>query len=258
MSGGWLERDGRAGLERRELAGGLTRWGGQGAELPCPASGSDQVQLWDQPPRLVFIGRGPRPRVDGREVEECDLSEGARVEWQGERWTFRAALPRAALEEVALAPSVPAVATPAPQRAEEELAWRRLRAGLCAELGHSESSAVRRCQERIARGDYDADRCADELLGAQPMPVAGEKLERRAAELERDLIMSSLSRGGQATARKARSAARHTFAFALVQGLALLMFALALAALLLLARARMGVSIDAWIDRFLAWARSGS
>ena len=60
------------------LAPGLTRVGGPGCELVLAGGGADQLHLWDQPPKVLFVGKGERPRINGRARDESALAAGDR------------------------------------------------------------------------------------------------------------------------------------------------------------------------------------
>src|SRR5262245_57884048 len=82
----WVLEVEEGGTVRREpLAPGLTRVGGPGCEVTLARAGADQLHVWDDPPKLVFVGKGERPRVEGQSVDEIALGGGERVEWMGAR-----------------------------------------------------------------------------------------------------------------------------------------------------------------------------
>ena len=66
----------------------MTRIGGGAAEIRVDGTGTDQLHVWDDPPRAVFVGAGPEPRCDGTSFEERPLRPGDRVEWAGIRLEF--------------------------------------------------------------------------------------------------------------------------------------------------------------------------
>ena len=61
MAGRWLDISDALGTRREVLRDGLTRIGGGDAEIPLAGSGTDQLHVWDDPPRMLFIGAGSRP-----------------------------------------------------------------------------------------------------------------------------------------------------------------------------------------------------
>ena len=81
-------------------------------------AGSDQLHLWDDPARVVFVGAGARPLREGRPVEEAALLPGDRFEWCGCTMEFgggRGPGALAALEEITghHEPTPPVAAPPA-------------------------------------------------------------------------------------------------------------------------------------------------
>src|ERR1700741_3456991 len=124
MGRAWLDiagaESGGAGA-RFELKPGLTMIGGPRGDVPVAASGGDCVHVWSQPPKLVFVGGGDPPRVNGAPALEVALHSGDRVEWRGSSATFHTDEPR--LEEIpaawmnpALGAATSAGAAPAPWR----------------------------------------------------------------------------------------------------------------------------------------------
>jgi hypothetical protein len=97
----WIERTTSQGSERRELERGLTRLGGARAHVAIEGVSDDELQLWDDPPKLVHLGAEPHPTVNGRACTETALEPGDVIEWRGARFVFRTVARRAqlALEE---------------------------------------------------------------------------------------------------------------------------------------------------------------
>jgi hypothetical protein len=136
--------------------------------------------------------------------------------------------------------------------APEPRAWRRVKAGLLVEAGLADRKAAARWQEAVLAGRFDADRAAEELLAAPRAEATESQLERRAAELARDLVMAPRMRGLSGAARKAREAGRRGIAWIVVQILVVLVFAGLFAASLLTAR-YVGHDLHAPLDRVLSW-----
>ncbi|HTF87545.1 MAG TPA: hypothetical protein VK843_03990 [Planctomycetota bacterium] len=254
MSRAWLDNiDAQTGTPgaRSELKPGLTMLGGARGDLPVPASGSDCVHLWSEPPKLIFVGGGEPPRVNGQDALELSLHSGDRIDWRGQAWRFGYEDGQARLEEVA--PSAPAEAPkggPNPSTfvaaTGGELAWKRLKAGLVAELSISDKAVIKRWQDAVVRNEFDAEAATRDLLAGAPDVADGDnRLLDRSTRLMRDLLMSSVTRGA---GRQVRKAARNTLAFLLVQGFILILFILLVLAGLLLVHTKFGHSIDAFLD----------
>ena len=251
MSRAWLEILGPlAGTPeaRHELKPGLTMLGGARGDLSVPASGSDCVHLWSEPPKLIFVGVGEPPFVNGRAALELSLHPGDRIEWRGLAWSFGYEDGQARLEEVlqsSLLATAPRAAVLAPE-AGSDLAWRRLKAGLVAELSLSDRVVIKRWQDAVVRNEFDAESATRDLLAAAPgVADSDARLLERSTRLLRDLLMSSMTRGA---GRQVRKAARNGLAFLLVQTFILLLFTLLVLAGLLLVRTKFGHSIDQFLD----------
>lgn len=131
----------------------------------------------------------------------------------------------------------------------EERAWRRLSAGLAVELGLADKKVARHWQERVRAGEFDADACAAEILEAGGFEAGDARLVERSARLQRDLVMTPLSRSA---GRKVRRAARGGLAFLVAQLLAIGVYSLLVAIALVLLRLQ-GVAFDPLLDRALFW-----
>jgi hypothetical protein len=248
VSGSWLDVRGPSGARREALLEGLTRLGGAGADVVVPVVGEDQLQVWNRPPRVVFLGRGPRPTVRGEPFEERALRPGDGFEWAGHAFVYGG---EAAVEHQASLEELPAASGGARELAalDARLAL-RMRAGLACALDLAEPAAAKRWREAVQAGRYDPDACARDLL-ARPLGTEGEqRLLERSGSLLRDFLMAPLQSGPAAARRKVRESTRNLAAFLLAQGLALIVFALLVLAALILVRAR-GTSLDALLDRFL-------
>ncbi|MCK6446284.1 MAG: hypothetical protein L6Q99_07825 [Planctomycetes bacterium] len=97
MSEAWLERESDGRIERHPLRRGLTRIGGPRADVKVAGVADDELQLWDDPPKLVHLGGEPHPSVNGDECTEARLEPGDAIVWRGTRFVFRALARRAAL-----------------------------------------------------------------------------------------------------------------------------------------------------------------
>lgn len=250
-SSSWIEWRNGDRSERAPLRRGVTRIGGPQADVPFDAGG-DELQVWDDPPKVVFVGKGARPELAGRPFEEAYLHPGDRVSWRGREWTFASTSAVAPLEELPAAKSPPAAVAPAVDRAA-----RRLRAGLAADLGLAPSSALRRWQDAVERDAFDPDACADELL-AEPFAAPAEKrLLDRAGLLLRDFVMSR-TRGSRSAARAARKGGKNVLAAILAQAFVLGLMILIAVLTLLVLRLRWGVSVDGFLDSIRARLSGGS
>ena len=253
MAHAWLEL---GGGQRHELKHGLNTLGGPHGEISVEGSGSDSLHLWDDPPRLVFAGKGPLPRVNGRAVEEVELQPGDTIEWHARAFVLGIDEDRASLEPIPVDPPVEArAASPAaPDRAAfaQLPAWRRLKAGMLVELDLADRELARRWQNAVRQGDFDPDACARDLLGAtgDRSGVSDEdpRLMERSGRLLRDLLMAPVLRGMRGAGRRAREAARGGLAFFVAQFLVLSIYSLLVLVALLLLRVRWNASIDGFLD----------
>ncbi len=258
MAGGWLDISDASGTRREALRDGLTRIGGVDGEIPLEASGSDQLHVWDRPPRAIFVGGGTAPTLNGRALDEEQLKPGDQLEWHGVKLVYGGeAAPddHAALEEIPLAPPpAPAAAQPAVVARglppEEDKVWKRLQAGLLVELSMADRVTAKRWQDAVMRDDFDADQCAREILARSPGRGGDPKMIERSGRLLRDLLMAPLLSGSRGASRKARQAAKGGMAMILSQGIAFVVYSLIVLAILLLLRLR-GVEFDALFDRMM-------
>ena len=132
--------------------------------------------------------------------------------------------------------------------AEGPRAWRRIKAGLLVEAGRADRKVAAAWQKKVIAGEWSADAAAQELLGqGPPVPDSDDGLEQRSARLMRDLVMSPKLKGAAGAARSARKAGRNFFAYILTQLMVLVVFAVILAAGLIVARWR-GVAVDPLLD----------
>jgi len=136
--------------------------------------------------------------------------------------------------------------------APEPRAWRRVKAGLLVEAGLADRRSAARWQDAVIAGKFDADRAAEDLLAAPRTEAVEAHVERRAAELARDLVMAPRLRGLSGAARKAREAGRRGVAWIVVQILVVVVFLGLFAASLLTAR-YVGHDLHAPLDRVLSW-----
>ncbi len=133
---------------------------------------------------------------------------------------------------------------------KDERMWKRLKAGLCVELGLADPAAARRWQDAVSADAFDPDRSAEEVLAVSGVAPGEPLLLERSGTLQRDLFMAPLAAGARGAQRAAREARRGVLGTLAGQALALALYtALVLAALLLL-RLR-GASVDGLLDALL-------
>ena len=242
-----LEIDEGGAVRREPLAPGLTRIGGPGCEVILPRAGADQLHLWDAPPKLVFVGKGERPRVGGQAVDEVELAGGERVEWLG-----------VGLRLVSTASA--RAAAPAPSgAAPEEPAWTQVKAGLLFELGLADKNAAKRWQQAIARGQFDADACARELVSTSRTAPGDQRLRERCTRLLRELLMGpGQQRGSRPAARAERRESRSLPALIAMQVIVILSQVFLFAVVLVIVRWRWGWSVDGFLDQVLERVRGGT
>jgi hypothetical protein len=252
VSGAWLDVQGPGGPRRESLREGLTSIGRSGCDITLPVESTDQLQVWNRPPRVLFLGKGTRPSVSGAPFEEHALRPGDRIEWHGHALVYGAE-PRAeaAPAELATLEELPLAAAPvrADEGASDVLAL-RLRAGLACDLGLVDTKTAKRWRERVVAGSFDPDACARELVADLRTPDAERRLLERSGTLLRDFLMAPLLSGARGAARKAREKGRGCLAYLVSQAVALVVFTLIVAAILLVLRAQ-GRSIDGFLDAIL-------
>ncbi len=260
MAKSWIDITDASGTRREALRDGLTRVGGGEAEVTVADVTSDQLHVWSDPLRAVFVGDGAPPFCEGAPFVERDFAPGEYLEWSGVRITFGG---ESSLEEIP-APSVVRVArkavrtsadtseAPRPEQARAR-AWNRVRAGLYIEQGAADADVVALWQKRVMEGDFDVDACADDILGSAS---EGDELQvlERSGRLMRDFLMASAMRGMHGASRGARKKARNGIAFLLAQVIALLVYSLIIGLSMLFMRIN-GTSFDGFFDGILG--RSG-
>ena len=127
----------------------------------------------------------------------------------------------------------------------DERMWKRLKAGLCVELGLADPAAVRRWQDAAGADAFDPDRSAEEVLARSGVRPGEPLLLERSGTLQRDLFMAPL-----AAERGARGERRGLLGVLLGHALALTLYTVLVLAGLLLLRVR-GASVDGLLDAFL-------
>lgn len=253
MTGAWLEHEGPGGPRRLVLHEGLTRIGGPGCEVVLEGIASGELHVWSDPPKALYVpapGAVTPPLREGAPFAECTLRPGARLTWGSHVLTYgapNAAQGPADLEELEDAG--------APDPARSTTPWerigRRVAAGALCEAGLVDRKALARWQQAVAEGRFQPDACAADLL-PDPLPSGvPDRLLDRGGTLLRDFLMASRLRGVRGAARRVRERTRSALAFVVVQLGVLVVFALILAAIMLVLRIHRGVSFDAWIDRLI-------
>ncbi|MEM7305738.1 MAG: hypothetical protein AAF682_03665 [Planctomycetota bacterium] len=256
MAGGWLDITDGGGERREALQPGLTRVGAQG-DIAHPSAGDDEIHVWDQPPRAIYVGGGDPPTVDGKPLDEAPLAPGTRLQWRGMTLVYggdAAAADQAALEEIPLAAPPPAAApaavAPRGLPEGEDRVWKRLKAGMMVELGLADRVAAKRWQDAVVGGSFNPDDCASEILARSAAKADDPRVLERSGRLLRDLLMAPLLSGTRGASRRARTAAKGTVAMILSQGIAFLVYTVIVLIAFLLLRVR-GVSLDGFFDRLL-------
>ncbi len=240
----WIEIEGPKGERRVELDRALTRIGGPGADVELAGVRRGEMQVWNDPPKAVWLGGADGPRLDGAVLEERHLVDGDVIDWNGWRLRFRESAPEAVLEELPREPRARA-ATPTAR------AWNRLKAGLLVEQGIADPRTSKRWSDAVVRGEFDADAAARELLAATPIDDADPRLEERSARLLRDFLMTPVHRGVRGASRKVRVAGKRTAAAAVAQFVIVgIILGMAFVGMVL-ARLKWDTSFDGWIDAIL-------
>ncbi len=239
MSPAWIEQ---SNGERIELARGVTRVGGPRAQVAVPESGDAELQLWDDPPKLIYVGAGARPSINGTTADECELHDGDRIRWLGGEWIFRAGEVRARLEAIAES-SV----------ADEQRVARRALAALAVELDVVDAAKLARWRAAATSGGFDADRCAEDLLSSSHAQLASRQAQERSSKALRDALAPPVrAKRPRVAVESTSSSPFGLFGMFFVQLVLLLSAAAVVLAVAAVIRSRWGVSLDEWIDRALA------
>jgi hypothetical protein len=253
---GWLEI--RTGGEwvRHDLRARLTTIGGVEADIALTAPGGSkriegELHVFADPPRIVRVG-GPELCGVGAPTSELELSNGMRFSWGGVELCYSSG--ESVLEEIEVHDS--ADFGHAEDALDEEQgadlrAWHRVHAGLLVELGLADRAVVRRWQEMVKSMRFEPDACSRELLAGTRVPADDPLLVDRCGSLLRDLVMAPLLRGTAGAGRRARGAAKSGVAFVLAQVIAIGVYSLLIAVLLILLRVKWDVSFDGLIDALL-------
>lgn len=264
----WLEIESSEGETRWALGPGLTRLGGPGTDLVVAGAPPGELHFWDDPPKVVFVGSGVGPRLNGIVVGEAPLVPGDRVEWGEVRVRYQGSVAAPLFEEPvapvaqaiqsAQAP-LPGTPTPAPLAPTpppvavagdvSERAWARVQAGMAVDLGVADRRSVVRWQEAVMRREFDADACARDLLSAGSIRSDDPRLLDRAGRLLRDFLMSSATRGIRGAGRRARTKVRSGAAMVVAQGITIGIYTAILLVTMILARIKWGWSYDLIFDR---------
>lgn len=241
----WIEIEGPGGVREHHLDRALTRVGGAGADVVLRDVSRGELQLWNDPPKAVWLGGTDGPRISGAPLDEHLLSDGDLIEWSGWRVRYRESTAEVVLEEL----SVRGAAGNA--RAGSPEAWKRIKAGILVEQNLADKQVVKRWSDAVVRGEFQAEACARELLLDNPTPDDDPRVMERASRLLRDFLMTPVQRGAKGAGRKMRGAAKNTAAAAVAQfiivGIILLMTFVGM----VLARLKWDTSFDGLIDSIL-------
>lgn len=240
-----IDIEGPDGAREHHLDRALTRVGGPGADVVLKGISRGELQLWNDPPKAVWLGGADGPKLNGKSLDESLLADGDRIDWAGWRLVYRESTMEAVLEEVT-APT-PAVVT----RVVQPEAWRRIKAGILVEQGLAEHQIVKLWSDAVVRGEFQPEACARELLADNRIADDDPRVLERSSRLLRDFVMTPVSRGARGAGRKMKGAAKNTAAAAVAQfiivGIILLMTFVAM----VLARLKWDISFDGWIDGIL-------
>lgn len=252
MQEAWLDVHQGGQTNRYALDGGRTRVGSEGCDIvlgeaPSGASGSAELHIWMSPPRVVYVGRGDPPLLDGRVFEQAPLESGSSLQWRGAVLVF--GQENGVLQE--LEQDIAQVGSDGPAVTLQDDVAGRVRSGLLADLNMTDNQAVKRWRAAVMASEFDPTACARELLaGEQDLPGDTRLLER-ATRLQRDLLMSAHQRGVKGVRRRARAATRSGVAYVLANLIAISIYSLVVLAVMLLVRVEYGTSFDGFMDGIL-------
>lgn len=132
---------------------------------------------------------------------------------------------------------------------QAQQASRRLLAGLCIEQKLPDRKLLKRWQETVQTGEFDADACADEVLEDVGDQVrTSMELLARAGGLQRDFLMMPLQTGARGAVRNAKRKGKGFLAYLVANLVAISTYSLILAAMAILLRQKKGWSYDEAID----------
>jgi hypothetical protein len=153
-----------------------------------------------------------------------------------------------ARERARATPDAPGSGGAAARARLEDLAWRRVRAGLTAEAGLVPPDVLAHWRVEARGPGFDPDACADDLLASAEDEDARARVEARSGALLRELLVAGEARGRSGRRRRR---ARSGIAMLVYQGYMLVVWSGLVLAGLLLMRMR-GFGLDAFLDRLLA------
>jgi hypothetical protein len=253
----WLDIELEGAPSRRQdLKRGLTMVGGKQGDVPLAASGADRLHVWDDPPKLIFVGSGARPAVNGVVCDECELHSGDVIEWYGARMGFGSAKGvvsrETAAPKVASAAPAPFVSAPTPagMPSVDEQMWRRVRAGMLVELGLGSPKAAARWQDASRRNEFEPDACARDILASQETTDVEGPLLERTSSLLRELLMAPVA-ARRAERRTPKPKRMNIFLIVLGQLIVLSTYALVVLIALFVLRQRWHLSIDTFLDKII-------
>lgn len=267
MTEHWVDITADGATVRYPLRTGLTRLGGAGADVLVPGA-PDELHIWSDPPKAIHVGSASVPLVAGRAFEESVLADGDTIQW-GAAVLVYGRTGQALVEELPMQVTTssppagglpvasrvgtvaPVAARPMPSTGSPGLFEKRLHAGVLADLGLVSGKAVRRWQDAVRRGEFDADACARELVIPSAPGPDDQRLLERASRLQRDLLMMPVQRGVRGAGRRARVATRRGTAIVLANIIAITVYSFVLVAIMILVRRNYNFSFDGLIDQFL-------
>lgn len=132
---------------------------------------------------------------------------------------------------------------------QSQQASRRLLAGLCIEQKLPDRKLIKRWQDAVQAGEFDADTCADEILESVGDKILiSPELLARAGGLQRDFLMHSLQTGARGAIRKAKRQGKGFLAYLVANLVAISAYSLILAVVAIMLRQQRGWSYDGAID----------
>lgn len=252
MQEAWLDVHKGGQTNRHALAAGRTRIGGEGCDVVLDgtagaASDSGELHIWMSPPRVVYVGRGDPPLLDGRVFEQAPLEPGSSLQWRDAVLVFGQG--PGVLEALDEDPGQGGPESPV-GTVQDDVAG-RVRSGLLADLNLTDNQAVKRWRAAVIASEFDPTACARELLAGERVPPGDTRLLERATRLQRDLLMSAHQRGVKGVRRRARAATRSGAAYVLANLIAISIYTLVVLAVMLLVRVQYGTSFDGTLDGIL-------
>ncbi len=221
------------------------------------STASGELHFWSDPPRVIYVGRGDPPLLDGRVFEQAPLSAGASIQWAGAVLVYGCT---PVIEEIDPEPELDLGASASGHGAEgvspglpseRDVVADRVKSGLLADLNLTDKTAVNRWRKAVMTGEFDSDACSRELLAGASDGPADVRLLQRATRLQRDLLMSAHTRGIRGAGRRARAAGRSGAAYVVANLIAISIYSFVMFLLMIMVRSQYGTSFDGTLDSIL-------